>query len=62
MTLKLIDPLTESQMTGKDLFNMYVSIGLCCTAVYEWEKLSLALQCRWNRLAFNIRSALLKDG
>jgi hypothetical protein len=50
-----------STLSGEDLFDMYVSIGLCTVATYEWEKLSPALQGRWDRLAFNIRSRLLKD-
>lgn len=38
-------------MTGQKLFRMYVQAGLCSSMVYEWDKLSLAMQTRWNMLA-----------
>jgi hypothetical protein len=49
-----LDPIDDVG-GGKWLFNMYVSIGLCTTAVYEWEKLSPALQGRWGRLAEQVK-------
>lgn len=38
-------------MTGKELFQMYVAVGLCVTYTYRWDDLAPALQYRWDRLA-----------
>lgn len=38
-------------MTGKELFSQYVAMGLCIEQAHEWEKLTPAIQGRWELLA-----------
>jgi hypothetical protein len=37
--------------TGQQCFDLFVSVGLCTSFIYEWEKLSIEMQTRWNRFA-----------
>lgn len=42
-------------MTGQQLFDAWVSAGLCFDTEYRWDMLTTRRQDRWNNLAATLK-------
>jgi hypothetical protein len=55
MSMNTLNTLKDStELTGQELFTMYV-ISCLCTGEWRWEELSAEMQNRWNHLAKQLK-------